>query len=134
MSYIITLIINLSGLHYPAPVINICQILQKANMPLSLILLGVCLNFSIDKKFFKNIAKVLTTRYLIGIIAGIILFYLLPFNTIFRYTILIGLILPIPMAVVPFSVQFDYDKKFTGTMCSITILLSFALTWIIISI
>lgn len=134
MSYVITLIINLAGLHYPEPVVAVCKLLQKANMPLSLILLGICLNFSIDKKFFKSMMKILLSRYGIGLFVGIILFKILPFEPIFRYTILIGLILPIAMAVVPFSVQLGYDKKFTGTMCSITIILSFALTWIIISV
>ncbi|WP_278279579.1 MULTISPECIES: AEC family transporter [Clostridium] len=131
MSYIIALLINLSGLHFPSPVISICKIISKANMPLSLLLLGVCLNFSIDKIYYKSIAKILFVRYSFGLVIGIILFFVLPFNLTFRYTILIGLILPIGMAVIPYAVQFNYDKKLVGTLCNITMILSFIMIWII---
>lgn len=134
MSYIVTLAINLAGFHYPSAIISICSTLSKANMPLSLLLLGICLNFSIDKTYYKNMLKVLLVRYGVGLAIGILLFSILPYNSLFRYTLLIGLTLPLAMAVVPYSVQFGYDKRLVGTVCSISIILSFLLTWIIISI
>lgn len=135
MSYIITLAVNLAGFHYPSPIISICSTLSKANMPLSLLLLGICLNFSIEKSYYKNMIKVILVRYGIGLIVGALLFStLVTYNSLFRYTLIIGLTLPMAMAVVPYSVQFGYDKKLVGTMCSISIVLSFLLTWIIISI
>ncbi len=134
MAYIITLMVNLAGLHFPAPFISVCGIISKANMPLSLLLLGVFLNFSIKKSYYKNIIKILAMRYGIGLVLGIILFKILPFNAMFRYTVLIGLCLPIGMAVIPYAVQFNYDKKLVGTLCNITMILSFALVWIIIAL
>lgn len=134
MSYVVTLAINLCGVHYPLPFVNVCNILSKANMPLSLLLLGICLNFSIDKKYLKSIIKVLVSRYSIGLVLGSILFVVMPFDPLFRYTLLIGLTLPIGMAVVPYAVQFNYDKTIIGTLCSITIIFSFLLTWIIVAL
>lgn len=104
ISYIIALLVNLSGFHFLSPFISICKIVSKANMPLSLLLLGVCLNFSIDKIYYKSIAKILIIRYSIGLAIGLILFFALPFNLTFKYTLLIGLILPIGMAVIPYAV------------------------------
>ena len=78
--------------------------------------------------------KILAMRYGIGLVLGIILFKILPFNAMFRYTVLIGLCLPIGMAVIPYAVQFNYDKKLVGTLCNITMILSFALVWIIIAL
>lgn len=134
MAYIITLIVNLAGFHFPNTFISVCGIISKANMPLSLLLLGVFLNFAIDKTYYKNIIKILIVRYGIGLVSGIVLFKILPFNLMFRYTVLIGLSLPIGMAVIPYAVQFNYDKKLVGTLCNITMILSFALIWIIISL
>lgn len=131
MAYIISLLVNLAGFQFPAPFISICGTISKANTPLSLLLLGVFLNFSIDKAYYKNIIKILTVRYSIGLAVGIILFLILPFNSMFRYTILIGLTLPIGMAVIPYAVEFNYDKKLIGTLCNITMILSFGLIWII---
>ncbi|MBC2582023.1 AEC family transporter [Clostridium sp. DJ247] len=134
MSYIITLAVNLSGLHYPSGIIEICAILGRANMPLSLLLLGIYLNFSIDAKYKINIIKILSMRYFIGILVGVLLFVLMPFDSLFRYTLLIGLILPIGMAVIPFSIQFKYDEQFVGTLSNITIIVSFILVWIIVAL
>lgn len=134
MTYIITLIINLCGLHYPSTLIDISKIISKANMPLSLILLGVYLNFSFDKSYWKNIIKVLSLRYIIGLAVGVSLFLLLPFDSLFRYTLLIGFILPIGSAVIPYAIQFNYDEKLVGTLCNITIVVSFIMIWAIISL
>jgi malate permease and related proteins len=100
-------------------------------MPLSLLLLGICLNFNINKEYRKSVIKVLSLRYFIGLAVGIILFRFSPFNNLFKYIVLIGLILPVGMADIPYAVEFGYDKRFVGTMCNITILLSFGLIWII---
>ncbi|XOQ60313.1 MAG: AEC family transporter [Clostridium sp.] len=131
MCYIITLIVNLCGVHYPSVILNISKILSKGNMPLSLLLLGICLNFNINKEYRKSVIKVLSLRYFIGLAVGIILFRFSPFNNLFKYIVLIGLILPVGMADIPYAVEFGYDKRFVGTMCNITILLSFGLIWII---
>lgn len=133
MAYIITLIINLCGLHYPSAMIDISKIISKANAPLSLLLLGIYLNFSFDKSYWKNIMKVLSLRYTIGLAIGATLFLLLPFDSLFRYTLLIGFILPIGSAVIPYAIQFNYDEKLVGTLCNITIIVSFIMIWTIIS-
>lgn len=132
MCYIVTLILNIFGLHYPTVLINVSNIVSKANGPLSLLLLGICLNFNIDKIYRKYIVKVLFLRYFIGLALGSALFMFLPFNSLFRHILLIGFILPIGMAVIPYAVEFNYDKKLVGTLCNITIILSFILIWCIV--
>jgi Predicted permeases len=134
MSYIITLTINLSGFHYPSVVVDISKIISKANAPLSLLLLGIYLSFSFDKSYWKNIIKVLSLRYTVGLAIGAALFLLLPFDSLFRYTLLIGLILPIGSAVIPYAIQFNYDERLVGTLCNITIIVSFIMIWAIVSL
>lgn len=134
MTYIITLVINICGLHYPSAVIDISKILSKANAPLSLLLLGVYLNFSFGKAYWKNIGKVLSLRYTIGLAIGVSLFLILPFDSLFRYTLLIGFILPIGTAVIPYAIQFNYDEKLVGALCNITVIISFVMIWTIVSL
>ena len=55
--YMLTLAVNLSGLRYPGAVIDVSRVLAKGNMPLSLLLLGIFLEFSFDKGYLKNMAK-----------------------------------------------------------------------------
>jgi hypothetical protein len=43
--------------------------------------------------------------------------------------ILFGLILPVGMAVIPYSVEFEYDTRIAGTIANLTMITSFALMW-----
>lgn len=131
MTYLTVCLLAIINVQLPSIVINISDIIASANMPLSFLLLGIYLSFSLDKTYRKQMIKVLTIRYVVGLIIGISLFFLLPLNPMFRYTILLGLILPISVSVLPYSVEFKYDQKFVGTVSNVTILISFLLLWII---
>jgi len=133
LSYIIVFCLAVLDLHFPEMVLNVTKILARANMPLSLLLLGVYLSFSLDGNHLKNLSKVLALRYLIGLTISMIFFFIMPFEKMFKQTMLIGFLLPIPTAVIQYAIEFDYDQKFVGTVTNITILLSFFLIWIIMS-
>lgn len=134
MSYIMVFCLAMSGLHFPEIVLNFTKVLARANMPLSLLLLGAYLSFSLDANHLKNLSKVLALRYLTGLIIGMTFFFIMPFDKMFQHTMLIGFLLPIPTAVIQYAIEFDYDQKFVGTVTNITILLSFFLVWIIIGL
>ncbi|MDL4843047.1 AEC family transporter [Aquibacillus rhizosphaerae] len=134
MTYIIVCTLSIIGLHLPPVVLDVSQIISAANMPLSLLLLGIYLNFSFDRIYVNLIIKYLSLRYIIGLALGVLLFVTLPFNEMFRFTLLISFILPTSMSVVPYSVEFDYDKRFVGTTSNLTIVISFILIWIIANI
>ncbi|WP_338785950.1 AEC family transporter [Metabacillus sp. FJAT-53654] len=129
MTYLVVVLINLFGLKLPDVVLNVSGIISAANMPISLLLLGIYLNFSFSKSYLKLMMKFLGLRYGVGLAIGVLLFFLLPFNDMFKYTILIGLILPTSVSVLPYSVEFEYDQKFVGTLSNVTIILSFVLLW-----
>ncbi len=134
MSYVVALATNLSGAAFPEFFANIFDFVGKANGPLVLILLGIYLNFSFEKSHWKHIFKVLGVRYGVGLVVGLALFFLLPFPLLFRVVLLVALILPIGMAVVPYAVQFNYERHLTGAMVNLTIIISFGLIWLILGI
>lgn len=134
VTYLTVFAINLVGLRLPDGVLGIAATISKANMPLSLLLLGIYLNFSFEKRYRINIWKVLGLRYVVGLLLGILGFYLLPFENMFKYTLLIGFILPMGVSVLAYSVEFKYDQKFVGMVSNLTILISFVLIWGISSV
>lgn len=129
MTYMIVCTLAIVGFNIPTLIIEVSEVISVANMPLSFLLLGIYLSFSLDKEYVKQIAKVLSLRYIIGLVIGIVLFFILPLNEMFKYTILLGLILPVPLSALPYAVEFDYDRKFVGTVSNLTILISFVLLW-----
>jgi hypothetical protein len=133
LSYIIALAINFSGLKFPLFFSDLLDIISRANMALTLLLLGIYLNFKFEKSQWNLVLKVLIIRYSLGIGIGILFFVLLPFPELYRAIILIGLILPLSMALVPFSVEFGYNDKIVGTITNLSIVISFTLMWIIVT-
>lgn len=129
LTYIIVCIISVVGLKLPTVFIEITEIVSKANMPLSLLLLGIYLSFSFEKGYLSKIGKYIGIRYVVGLTVGIVSYFLLPFDQMFKYTVMIGLILPMSVSALAYSVQFGYDHKFTGTVSNITIFISFILIW-----
>lgn len=129
LTYIIICTISIIGLQLPTVIVGVAGVISKANLPLSLILLGIFLDFSLDKSYFKKIIKYLTLRYVVGLSIGLLAFFFLPFDNMFRYTILLALILPMSLSALVYAVQFNYDKKLIGTVSNLTILISFVLLW-----
>lgn len=133
--YIIAITINLSGFVIPFFFSELIEIISRANSPLALLLLGVFLNFKFQKDQWIMIGKSLLIRYSIGLCCGLLLFFLLPskiFTELFKIIIAISLILPVGLAVIPFSVELEYDKKLITMITNFSILISFGLMWILV--
>jgi len=131
LAYILTLVLNLSGLSYPKIILDVSAALSKANMPLSLLVLGIFLSFKFEKSYWTGMLKSLALRYGTGLIIGTLLYFVLPFEPLFRNTVLIGLVLPISMSTITYSVEFNFDKKLVGTLTNMTIIISFILMWVL---
>ncbi|MFX1570539.1 MAG: AEC family transporter [Promethearchaeota archaeon] len=134
MSYIFVLVLKLFNLEFPLFVSDLLDILSRANMALTLLLLGIFLNFKFEKTQWKNVIIVLLIRYSFGLIIGITLFFLLPFDILYRGILTIALILPIGLAIIPFAVEFEYNVRFAGMVTNLTIIISFILLWVVIII
>jgi len=130
MTYVIVCSLNLVGLQIPAFAVDVAATIAKANMPMALILLGFYMNFGFDREQTAVIVKFLSLRYGAGIVVGVILFFLLPFDNMFKYTLLMGLVMPTSISALPYSVEFNYDRKFVGTVSNLSILISFLLLWL----
>ncbi len=137
MSYILALFINFSeiGPNIPMFFWDLLDIIARANTALSLLLLGIYLNFKFERTEWATIIKVLIIRYSLGLLVGLLLFFFLPsdqFNLLFRIILTISLIFPIGLAVIPFSIEFEYDQKLVSMIANLTIIISFAMVWILI--
>jgi hypothetical protein len=133
MTYLIASILNFSHIQLPDTIIHVASTISKANMPLSLLLLGLYLNFKLDKQFIKPMLKFLTFRYGLGLLFGFGLYLILPYNQMYRFTILIGMLLPVAASALTFAVEFKYSTNSTrliATISNITILISIAILYI----
>jgi len=133
MTYMIASIFNFCHIKLPDLIINMASTISGANIPLSLLLLGLFLNFKFDKQFIKPMVKFLAFRYGLGLSVGLVLYYLLPYNIMLRTTIMIGLLLPVPASALTYAVEFKYSNdstRFVATMSNLTIVISIIILYI----
>ncbi|NWQ40513.1 AEC family transporter [Bacillus sp. EB106-08-02-XG196] len=133
MTYIIASVLNFSHIQLPDMFINVASKISGANIPLSLLLLGLFLNFKFDKQFIKPMVKFLAFRYGLGLTVGLFLYFILPYDIMLRSTILIGLLLPVAASALTFAVEFKYSTdstRFIATMSNITIIISIVILYI----
>jgi hypothetical protein len=116
---------------FPIIASDIITVLSTANGGLVYLLLGIYLNFSLDKDKLKSLGKILLLRYSVGISIGFLLYFILPFSKLFNGILLIGLIMPVGMAIIPYSITLGYDKKLAGMSVNISNVVSFLLIWIL---
>jgi malate permease and related proteins len=133
LTYIIASILNYSGIKLPTMFIELASTISGANIPLCLLLLGLYLNFKFEKKLIRPILKFLAFRYGVGLLVGFTLFFLLPYDDMFRYTIVIGLLLPVAASAVTFAIEFKYSTesvRLIATTSNITILVSIVILYL----
>ncbi len=129
MSYFFALIIDALNWQLPSIVDSLLTVIGNANMFITLLMLGILLNFHFEKYQWKFIGRTLLLRYGIGLPVGILLYLFLPFSELVRTIVLIAMILPAGLAIIVYAVEFQYDEKLIGTYANITILISFFLMW-----
>ncbi len=129
--YIVALTIALTNVTLPGPLVSILDVLAKANMGLVLILLGMTFNLRISRGEVKTIVKILAVRYLAGGAAGILLFYLLPFDPMVRVITLTCFVLPAGMAIIPYSIEFGYNRSIASAVVNVSNLISFGLIFLV---
>ncbi len=132
VSYLAALCFNLLDISLPLLVISIISSVARANMAMVLLLLGIYLNFRLDKTYAKHVYTILSIRFGLALLTGITLYYLLPFPPLYRTIVLISLILPVGLTIIPFSDEFGYNSTFAGAIANMSILLSFVLMWALI--
>lgn len=134
LTYIIVILINLSGITLPAIFLQITKTISQANMPLTFLMFGLYLNFKYDSKQLRAMFKVIGIRYLTGMAVGIALLYMLPFSSLFKYIVLCSLLLPTPAVLIPYAIEFGYDVRFIAAISNITVIISFFILWAIVGI
>lgn len=132
VTYIVMFTLNMSNIHIWKPAIDFFSILSKANMPLSMILLGVMLSFSIDREYLPVTIKYLCLHYGLAIVAGTLVHFFLPVtDPMIKTTLLITWLLPVGVAIIPYSIQFKYKTlPFVGMVTNLTIIISIVILYV----
>ncbi len=132
MSYLLALLLNYFSIDLPRLADSFFETVANANMPLVLLLIGIYFKLNIEKSNLSQIYQVLLMRYIPGLLIGLLFFFFLPFNNLYRTMILVGLTMPVGLTIIPFSDKFGYNTEVAASLANISIVISFFLMWLIV--
>jgi predicted permease len=130
MCFLIAIVLNITNIQLKGFPVDVIDVVAQANTGMALLVLGLTLDFHFDTAHWKLIGKVLALRFIAGITVGTVLYFVLPFSLLYRTVVLFGLVLPVQLAIIPYSVEFGYDSRITATIANFTMIISFFLMWL----
>jgi len=131
MSYLLALLLNIFNFELNFYLFSVLKKVAGINGVLVLLVLGIYLEFKLDRSELKKISKAVIIKYSFGLLVGIALYLILPFGKLFNGVILLGLVMPTGMAVIPYSIENKLNTKISGSLVNLTNILSFVFMWLI---
>ncbi len=135
MTYIVMIILNLSGLRLPKEVLSFAEIIKGANTFIAMLMIGVGFRLRADMKQIWQILRIVVVRYLIAaLLAGAYyhLFTFLPMDI--RKTLVLLAFSPIGAAVPAFTTEMKGDAGLSSAINSICIVCSIVIMTILMTV
>lgn len=132
--YMIALALRFLEIEMPRFVNQVSNIIGNANGFLSMLMIGMMLEFHFDKKHMKKIFSVLTVRYLFGACMAFLCYFYLPFSLDIRQAFVIISLAPLPSLSCVFTERCNGDIELASMTNSLSILISMILMTICIMI
>ena len=123
-AYIIMTVLALLNIQLPTVIITLSDVIGRANVFLSMLMLGVGLRLPNDRSQMGKIAKILCLRYGIAILFALLTYFLLPFSLQVRQTLLLLLFAPIAAAAPAFTNELGCDVGLASAVNSASVLCS----------
>ena len=128
---VIGLLLNVLGVKLPSVALDFLDILAKGNKPIVLLLMGIYLNFSLDKKQVQAVGKVLALRYVFGL-SAVAALYLFAQPSVFQSIMIVCVVLPVGLTLLPFSDELNFDSRMAALLVNLSMLISFGLMWLLV--
>ena len=125
--YIGMAILALLHITLPDPVITVAQVGANANPFLSMLMLGVAFRLGSVRERFGELARILLVRYGVCIALALGIYFLFPYPEAVRQPLCLLCLAPIGSAIPPFTHELGEDYEFSGTVNSISVMISIAL-------
>lgn len=126
ITYFIMIMLSLFSIVLPSGVTDIVAIPAAANSFLCMALIGIKLNFQLDRSAFKTVFKTLVAKYSANL-AVLALFLLVPIASEIKLIIALALVTPTPVIAVIYSISIDPDSNVPPIVATLSTVVSLVL-------
>lgn len=132
MTYLVLFAMACFHLQMPSFILATANTIGSANGFLAMLMIGLLLEFNLPTERMKEILGVCAVRYGINLVLMLVIF-LLPFGTLFmKMIVMLCLASPVASASVVYILECGYKGDLTGTVSTVSILISLSLIIMII--
>lgn len=128
IAFEIALFMNFSSLKIPSSISYMIDPVSSANAFLSMLTIGVYLNFKRIIREFKYMLSGIAIKYSAGIAVGVTLWYfarlIAPADHVASTVVLISSLMPTPLLSLIYSIERKLDPEIAGGMVTITVVIS----------
>ncbi len=132
LSYLIMFLLSFLQISLSEQFISITTLIGSSNTFLSMLMIGIVLEFVLSRKQIKTIIKILFLRYAISFLFSLFVYYLLPFSLDIKQVIIIVLFSPIAGMACLYTSQLKNDSGLSATLNSLSIIISILIMSVLI--
>jgi len=126
-TYTLMLVLIAFNLKLPKPLLDLAGFIAQYNGFVSMFMLGLMLQLTLDKAKLQMIKKVLLIRHLLCLFFALGAYYLLPFSLEIRQVLAITFLAPITVLAAVFADKLEANVELSGLAASLSILFSLVL-------
>ena len=134
LSYVVMIVLNLTGVKIPAAVLNFADIIKGANTFMAMLMIGVGFKLAASWKQLGHILKIVIVRYAVAAALGAAFYFLLPFELEIRKTLTLLAFAPIGSAVPAFTNELKGDVGLSSAVNSICIICSIVIMTVLMGV
>ena len=125
------LLMAATGVHLPDFCYTFTDTIAKINTPLSMLALGMTLDFDLGADERRLVFQMLPLRYLAGGLAAFLLCALGLYPPLTRYTLVLFFLLPGAINCIAYCAEYDFHPKAAALFNSVSNVVTFALVWVV---
>lgn len=134
LSYIVMIVLNLTGVKMPAVILSFADIIKGANTFMAMLMIGVGFKLTASWKQLGHILKIVIVRYAVAAALGAVFYFLLPFDLEIRKTLTLLAFAPIGSAVPAFTNELKADVGLSSAVNSICIICSIVIMTVLMGV
>ena len=123
LAYALMLLITLLHIPLPQAVVDFITPMANANPFLAMFMVGMMLDLHLDKAMLKDIAGIVSVRFLFAVAASLSFYFLLPLELPLRQALAVTVFAPVSMVSTAFTPNVGGDPALAACANSISILL-----------
>ncbi|NLT58011.1 MAG: hypothetical protein GXX99_03515 [Clostridiales bacterium] len=125
------LLMAATGLRLPAFCYTFTDTVSKINTPLSMLAVGMTVDFFIEAGERRLIGQMISLRYLVAAVAAALLWRFAPYRPAELYPLMLFVLLPGSINCIAYCSEYGFHPKAAALFNNLTNLVSFAALWLV---